>query len=191
MGEWEGGSVACERDPEAELLARCRAGDHEAFRRVVELHHQRIYRVAYAVMAEEGEAAEVTQETFIKAWRGLPRFRGDAALATWLTRLALNTARDHLRRQRARQVLHLLRGTARAGDDDPAEAVAERDAVRHALGQLSPQARQIVALRYGQDHSIAEIAALLACPEGTVKSRLNGALIRLRAILQRERATSG
>ena len=101
---------------EAELLTRCRAGNHAAFRRVMELHHQRVYRVAYAVVAD-----------------------------------------------------------------------ADRDELDRALEQLTPQAREVVALRYGQDLSVAAIASVLDCPEGTVKSRLNGALNRLRVILGRER----
>lgn len=90
-------------EAEAALLARCRAGDHAAFRRLLEWQHQRVYRIAYAVVADADDAAEVTQETFIKAWHALPGFRGDAAFGTWLTRLALNTARDHLRRSHTRR----------------------------------------------------------------------------------------
>lgn len=176
---------------EAELLARCRAGDQAAFRRLVEAHHGRVYCTAFAVVADEGAAAEVTQEAFIKAWRALPRFRGEAALATWLTRLALNAARDHLRRQRARPVLLFLGAPSGAPGRESLQAAEDRDELRRALDRLSPEARRIVALRYGRDLSLAEIAAILDCPEGTVKSRLHAALTRLRAILQRERALSG
>jgi RNA polymerase sigma-70 factor (ECF subfamily) len=172
---------------EAELLARCRAGNHAAFRRVLELHHQRVYRVAYAVVADADDAAEVTQETFIKAWHALPDFRGQATLATWLTRLALNTARDHLRRNQARRARDSYYSIATHQTRDPAEPAADRDELDRALKQLTPQAREVVALRYGQDLSVVAIASILDCPEGTVKSRLNGALNRLRVILGRER----
>jgi len=176
---------------EAALLARCRAGDHVAFRLLLERHHQQVYRTAYALTTDADEAADITQETFLKAWRALPGFRGDAALGTWLTRLALNTARDGLRRRRTRATLDTLRGVPGRAHDDPAGAVADSDELQRALGQLSAQAREVVALRYGRDLSLSEIAALLDCPEGTVKSRLNGALTRLRALLQTARATSG
>jgi len=175
---------------EAELLARCHAGDQLAFRRLLELHHQQVYRTAYALVADADEAADITQETFLKAWRSLSGFRGDATFSTWLTRLALNTARDHLRRRRARAVVTLFRGTPQRAGDDPAGAVADRDELRRALGQLSAQGREVVALRYGRDLSLAEIAALLDCPEGTVKSRLHGALTRLRAIVRRDAAAT-
>ncbi len=177
-------------ESEANLLARCRAGDQAAFRRLVEEHHQRIYRVAYAVVPDAEDAAEITQETFIKAWHALPGFRGEAAFATWLTRLALNTARDHLRRGRARRERDAAYPAVTTASD-PAEPFANRDELARALDLLTPQAREVVALRYGHELSLAEIAAVLACPEGTVKSRLNGALTRLRAILRRERVTNG
>jgi len=88
-------------------------------------------------------------------------------------------------------VLDTLRGVPHGAHDDPAGALADCDELQHALGQLSAQGREVVALRYGRDLSLAEIAALLGCPEGTVKSRLNGALTRLRALLRLARATSG
>jgi len=174
---------------EAALLARWRAGDQEAFRRVLEAHHQQVYRTAYALTADADAAADIAQETFLKAWRAVAAFRGDAAVGTWLTRLALNTARDHLRRRRGRAVLALLRGAGPRAADDPAVAAADRDEIERALGQLPARGREVVALRYGRDLSLAEIAALLDCPEGTVKSRLNGALTRLRVLLRREPGT--
>ena len=177
-------------ESEASLLARCRAGDQEAFRRLLESHHQRVYRVAYAVVPDAEDAAEIAQETFIKAWHALPRFRGEARCATWLTRLTLNTARDHLRRSRARRERDGAYPVAMIVSD-PTEPFADRDEIARALDLLTPQAREVIALRYGQELSLAEIAAVLACPEGTVKSRLNAALTRLRVIVRRERVTNG
>ena len=178
-------------DPEGEvrLLARCRAGDQEAFRLLLESHHQRIYRVAYAIVPDVEDAAEITQESFIKAWHALPGFRGEATFATWLTRLTLNTARDHLRRSRVRQE-HDSVYPATTIASDPAEPFADRDEIARALDLLTPQAHEVIALRYGQELSLAEIAVVLACPEGTVKSRLNAALARLRVILRRERVAN-
>ncbi len=181
-------------ETEDELLAHCRAGDQDAFRRLVELHHQRVYRTAFALTADPADAAEVTQEVFVNAWRGLPRFRGDAAVATWLTRLALNAARDHLRRRRTRDLAQAARdafGLPWGAGEDAVRAVEDRDELDQALRHLSPQARQIVALRYGLDLSLKEIAQTLDCPEGTVKSRLNAALAQLRRIIGQGRAAVG
>jgi RNA polymerase sigma-70 factor (ECF subfamily) len=187
----EGGGAVVYDDTasEAGLLARCRTGDQEAFRLLVESHQQRVYRVAYAVVPDAEDAAEITQETFIKAWHALPLFRGEASFATWLTRLTLNTARDQLRRSRVRRERDSAYPTSIIASD-PTEPFAERDEIARALDLLTPQAREVIALRYGQELSLAEIAAVLACPEGTVKSRLNAALTRLRVILRRERVTN-
>jgi RNA polymerase sigma-70 factor (ECF subfamily) len=178
-------------DAEQDLITRCRRGDQEAFRLLMDRHHQRVYRTAYAVTGSATEAGDITQETFIKAWRGLPRFRHDAALATWLTRVALNSARDHLRRQRAREVLDAARGLIHLQPTrDATTAIEDRDELNQALSRLSPRARQVIALRYGLDLPLSEIAEVLGCPEGTVKSRLNAALGKLRTIIGEGRASS-
>jgi RNA polymerase sigma-70 factor (ECF subfamily) len=188
-------AMAHDKTEEAALLARCRTGDEGAFRRLMDLHHQHVYRTSFALTGDADTAADITQETFLKAWRGLPSFRGNAALSTWLTRLALNAARDHLRRRRVHAPFAGWRGSAApsgAAADDPAGAIAERDELGRALDGLPARAREVVALRYGRDLTVAEIAAILDCPEGTVKSRLNGALARLRLILrQQETAVAG
>lgn len=171
-------------DSEAQLIARCRDGDKEALRRLVELHQEHVYRVAFAISADRTDAGDVTQETFLKAWRALPRFRGDASLKTWLTRLAVNTACDHLRKQRRWLAFHCKIGPLRPASDDALCRIEDDDEVRYALRQLSPQLREVVALRYGLDMSPREIADVVHCPEGTVKSRLHTALRLLRNVLQ-------
>jgi RNA polymerase sigma-70 factor (ECF subfamily) len=178
-------------EAERTLIARCRQGDQDAFRLLLERHHQTVYRVAYAITGNPTDAAEIVHETFIKAWRSLASFRHDASLATWLTRVALNTARDHLRRQRAREIVGAVRGLIRAQPSrDDRAAVEDRDELQRALQRLSPRARQVIALRFGLDLSLKEIADLLGCPEGTVKSRLNAALGTLRKLLDAGRAHS-
>lgn len=165
---------------DAELVARCRAGDEEAFRQLVEVYHDRVYRTAFALTAERGAAEDVTQETFLRAWRGLRGFRGEATLATWLTRLAVNAGADYQRRQRRRGARERLASLVRPLSREALPAVEERDRVEGALRALPPALRRVVALRYGLDLPVAEIARTLSCPEGTVKSRLHAALGRLR-----------
>ena len=164
------------------MVARCRAGDQEAFHALIETHHARVYRTAYA----EGE-----QETFVKAWQGLRSFRGEASLATWLTRLALNAARDYLRRQRPRALLPGALQSFRSRREHLFEEVQDRDELQRGLRRLAPPLRQGVALRYGVELSPRAIAEVLGCPEGTVKSRLNAALGKLRDILETERGVGG
>src|SRR3990170_4602801 len=133
-------------DSEADLLARCRSGDEEAFRQLVERYDERVYRITYALLAHPADAQEVEQETFLKAWRGIASFRGDAALGTWLTRLALNAAHDHLRRQRTRAAAHQalwLESCPRS--DEALQRVEDRDQLRRALQRLSLPLRQTIA----------------------------------------------
>jgi RNA polymerase sigma-70 factor (ECF subfamily) len=125
----------------------------------------------------------------VRAWQGLKRFRGDAALATWLTRIALNAALDHVRRRRTREVLHRALRSLQPAQRDPSQSLEDRDEVRQAIQRIPPVSRQVIALRYGLDLSIGEIAQVLGCPEGTIKSRLHAALARLQKIIRQERAT--
>ncbi|MGI8916059.1 MAG: RNA polymerase sigma factor [Chloroflexota bacterium] len=172
-------------DSERELVRRCRGGDPEAFRRLVESQHERVYRTAYALTGQREAAQEVVQETFLRAWRGLGRFRGEASLATWLTRLAIAAGTDELGRQRRHRLVRQVLAPPVFGRRDPITLVDQRDELDQALTQLSPKARQVIALRYGLDLSLQEIAATLGCPEGTVKSRLHTALARLREQIRR------
>jgi RNA polymerase sigma-70 factor (ECF subfamily) len=168
---------------ELELVARARAGDEDAFDLLVALHHERVYRTAYAV-ADPADVDEVVQETWLRAWRGLARFRGEASLGTWLTRLAVNAATDLHRRRRTRAALAAALGRfLPAFAPAPTDAVDDRDELRRALATLGPDARRLLGLRFGLDCSVAEIAAVLGCPEGTVKSRLHAATAALRAAI--------
>jgi len=173
-------------DGERELVRRCRSGDPKAFRHLVETHHERVYRTAFALTADPEVAQEVVQETFLRAWRGLGRFRGEASLATWLTRLAVSAGTDELRRQRRQARLHLAPLPLPFSRPDAARTLEDRDELDHALAQLRPEARQVIALRFGLDLSLREIAATLGCPEGTVKSRLHTALNQLRERMGRD-----
>jgi RNA polymerase sigma-70 factor (ECF subfamily) len=166
------------------LVARARAGDEDAFRGLVERHQERVYRTAYAVVGDHADAAEVAQETWIKAWRALGGFRGDAAVGTWLTRLAVNAARDHVRRRRVRAAADGLFQERLARPAGAVEAVEERDALGCALDALSAGQRRLVALRHVLDMTVNEIARLLGVPPGTVKSRLHAAGAALRSALR-------
>jgi RNA polymerase sigma-70 factor, ECF subfamily len=169
-------------DSERILVRRALAGDEAAFERLVELHGARVYRAALAVVADPADALDVAQETWIKAWRGLAGFRGEAALATWLTRLARNAAADHLRR------LGVRRATAERASGPPSvapslDAVEDREELRQALGGRPAAQRRVVRLRHELDLRLEEIALVLGVPEGTVKSRLHAAVSALRAWL--------
>jgi RNA polymerase sigma-70 factor (ECF subfamily) len=173
---------------ESGLIQRCRAGDQDAFRELLERFHAPVFAVAYALTRDSAEAAEVEQDTFIKAWRSLPTFRGDAALGTWLTRLAVNTARDRLRRTRTRALLHVLMPWRTLTGQEAFDRLEQRDELDHALRHLSATVRQTLGLYYGADLPVREVAEALGCAEGTVKWRLSTGVAQLRELLESERS---
>jgi len=173
------------------LLAACRAGDREAFRRLVEAHRDRVYTLAMHLTRSDTTAAEVVQAVFVKVFRALPRFRGEARFETWLHRIAVNCCRDELRRAR-REVPWEADAVGSSAESCPERDVSirqERDLVWRAVGRLPLRLRVPVALRYVEEMSYEEIGRVLRCRPGTVASRLNRAraeLARSLAALRRE-----
>ena len=179
------------------LAARARAGDEAAFTALVELHQEQIYRLALRMTGSREDAADLTQETFLRAWRGLASFHGESAFSTWLYRLCSNACVDFLRRRARRPAVSLTVAEDDDGegerirdipDDRPSpEEEAERserlDALRTALARLSDDHREILVLRELEGLSYAEIADTLGLEEGTVKSRIARARLALRKLL--------
>ena len=183
-----------------EELARAAAeGNEEAFARLVELHEKRVYALALRMTGNQEDAADVAQEAFLSAWRGLPNFRGDAGFSTWLYRLTSNAAIDHLRKTRRRKAEASLDDMAMGLEvpdpaptpQDQAETESLREAVRWGLGELTQEHRQALTLREYQELSYEEIAAQLGVDLGTVKSRISRARAALRKILLKSGNLSG
>ena len=132
-------------------------------------------------------AEDAAQEAFLAAWRGLPRFRGDSRLSTWLYRLTTNAGIDWLRREKRYRstddVTELELPDDAPSPQEQAEQSETQSAVRRALSRLSEEHRQVLLLRYMQELDYGEIAAALDVSEGTVKSRINRAKGRLRESL--------
>jgi len=164
---------------DAELVARARRGDEAAFEQLVLRHQRYAFNLAYRVIGNYAEAEDVTQEAFVRAWRGLPGFRGQARFATWLYRIVYNLCLNRL--PRLRQEL-LQAEPLEEAVVNPAPAppdvfeVQERLAFLHdELNRLPAKYRLVLTLRYLQDLSYAEIAAALDVPMGTVKTHLHRA----------------
>ena len=161
-------------ESEAGLLAGCHRGEPEAQRQVYERYRDRVYSIAlHFLRGDEAAAGDVTQQSFIKAFRAAPGFRREARLGTWLYRIVANTCLDELRRRRRFRLFgdlpdHLHPASHTPDPDDQPEVLA-------AVGRLSPPLRLTVLLRYYDDLSYAEIAEALDCTPGTVASRLNRA----------------
>lgn len=178
------------------LVKLAQQGDRDAFSTLMELYQSKIYNLTLRMTGSPEDAADLCQETFLNAWRGLPSFRGDSSFSTWLCRLANNACLDHLRREKKRR--YIESGASLDDEENGLSAVLpdcaptphqrleereRRDAVRHALEKLSPEHRQVLILRETAGLSYAEIAAATGLEEGTVKSRIARARLSLRNIL--------
>ena len=188
-----------------ELLERARKGDAAALRMLIRRHDKYLYRVVRSVLADDNEAEDVIQETFIRAFRGLENFRGDANIRTWLTRIALNEAVRRRRRQRSTVDLGELheredrdpRRTSAsswlAGDNDPERAAAQsqmRQILERAIDGLRAPFRTVLILRDVEEASVQQTAKLLGIRPETVRTRLHRARRLLREKLGDEFASA-
>jgi RNA polymerase sigma-70 factor (ECF subfamily) len=180
---------------ERDWLARARAGDAAAFGRLVTAHQDRAYGLALRIVGRAEDAEEVAQDAFLRAWRALPGFRGEAAFGTWLHRIVTRRALDRRARIAARERREEAvesppesadPGAAAAGPGPTGDAAGRLDRL---LDRLTPQARAAVVLYYYEDRSVAQVAQALSAPEGTVKTLLSRARATLREALEREERT--
>lgn len=169
-----------------ELVERAKAGDHLAFEQLVRLTYTETYTLAYRLVGDEEDARDVVQETYLRAHKGLKRFRGDAQFSTWLHRITANCANTYLGR-RGRHVHDLLPDDPVIADlnpqRDPEQRVGLgdlRDQLSAALLELPPKLRAVVVLRDIYDLPHETIADQLGITESAAKVRLHRARKRLR-----------
>ncbi|MCA0177931.1 MAG: RNA polymerase sigma factor RpoE [Proteobacteria bacterium] len=174
-------------DVDAPLVQRAREGDQRAFEMLVIKYQRRLERLIGRMVRDTDQVADIAQESFIRAYRALPNFRGESAFYTWLYRIAVNTARKAL--HDARRDPLVLEASRPLGDDDetsapqreptdmttPEGVLASKEiatAVNAAVEALSPDLRQAITLREVEGLSYDEIAELMNSPIGTVRSRI-------------------
>ena len=174
---------------DAELVARARAGDADAFEQLVHLHTPALYRLLTRLLGSASAAEDVTQECFIRAWRGLQSFRGEARFSTWLYRIAINEGNRFLARERRRELLpfeDVLSDVPDLGAQtaELAEAGETREQLEALLGELPAHYRAAVVLRDVEGFSNEEAAELLELDIRNFKSRLHRGRMALRQRLE-------
>jgi RNA polymerase sigma-70 factor, ECF subfamily len=163
-----------------ELVVASKAGNQDAFAQLVQRHQRRVFNLVFRMLQQYEEANEVTQETFLAAWQGLPAFRGDARFSTWLYRIAYNCSLKQLE-QRKRDIV--LQAAIQAEQplqqescDERAEAEMEAHErqmlVREHLSMLPAKYRIVLVLRHLQELTYEEMAEILTMPIGTIKTHL-------------------
>jgi len=173
-----------EREIDQELVVRVQQGDKKAFDLLVLKYQLRVSKLVSRFLRNQSDVPDVVQDAFIKAYRALPNFRGDSAFYTWLYRIAINTAKNHLVAQSRKSPANTI--DAQEAEDYGASewlkeyASPEREAlaseleatIHQAMGDLPSDLREAITLREIEGLSYEEIAAVMDCPIGTVRSRI-------------------
>lgn len=171
-------------EPEPQTVRAAQRGDLRAFERLVRGYQPPVWRLACHLVRDEALAEDVTQETFVRVYRFLPKYRGDSKFSTWLFSIARNCARDELRRAERRE-----RTTRKAESAEPVVSpdLALHMVVREQLARLPAELREPLVLIDVFACSYAEVAKMLGAPEGTIKSRVHrGRLLLLEHITKDE-----
>jgi RNA polymerase sigma-70 factor (ECF subfamily) len=180
-----------------ELVARSIRGDPESFNELILRWERPIYALAYRTIGREEDARDVCQETFLRAFRALPAFRGQAKFSSWLYRIALNLCRDWIRRERRTPIVEapadvdmIELAEAVAPAESIEDLIARKDLVRaveRVMARLPEEQRTAIVLKEYHGLTFQEIADLVGCPLSTVKTRLYQGL----TVVRREMAKNG
>lgn len=182
-----------------ELVSRSMGGDLDSFNQLVLRWERPIYALAYRVIGREEDARDVCQETFLRAFRALGGFKGQAKFSSWLYRITLNLCRDWIRRERRQPIAQAPEGVdlvELAGEAEPSESIEELvarkeigAAIAKAMALLPEEQRTAIVLKEYHGMTFQEIADTLDCPLSTVKTRLYQGLTVLRRQLERSNVT--
>jgi RNA polymerase sigma-70 factor, ECF subfamily len=170
----------CTGQDDIELVVASKAGNQDAFAQLVQRHQRRVFNLVFRMLQQYEEANEVTQETFLAAWQGLPAFRGDARFSTWLYRIAYNCSLKQLEQSKRDAALQVAvqaeQSLQHESCDERAEAEMEAHErqvlVREHLSMLPAKYRIVLVLRHLQELTYEEMAEILTMPIGTIKTHL-------------------
>jgi RNA polymerase sigma-70 factor (ECF subfamily) len=175
-------------ESEKDLLKKSKSGDIEAFERLIEGYQTRVFNIAYRMIRNHDDAADLAQEVFIKVYRYIKNFKEESSFSTWIFRITKNVCLDELRKRKNKHIISLdeeiklndgeVVRQIESKDDTP-EMLAEkkeiRELINNAIDDLSAEHRIVIILRDIQGFSYEDISKIIECPEGTVKSRINRA----------------
>jgi RNA polymerase sigma-70 factor (ECF subfamily) len=172
-------------DPDRELAEQFRGGDRTAFDQLVRRHQKGVWRIVWRYVRRDADASDVTQQVFVRAFRGLATFRGAATVRSWLYRIAINAALSWLRDHRREQPAEIAEDALVEAHPGPSQLAKSEDGIRlrAAIAQLPPKQKMVLELRVFDDLSFKEVAELADCTENTAKVNFHYAVKRLRDIL--------
>jgi RNA polymerase sigma-70 factor, ECF subfamily len=172
-------------DPDRELVDRFQAGERAAFDQLVRRHQRGVWHLVHRYVKRDADASDVTQQAFVRAFKGLVTFRGAATVRSWLFRIAINCALSWLRDHRREEPTELADDAIIETSSAPAQLMSGQDGVRlrAAIQQLPPKQKLVLELRVFDDLSFKEVAELAECTENTAKVNFHYAVKRLRDIL--------
>lgn len=172
---------------EQQLLLRAKGGNAEAFRRLVDRYMKRAYDIAYSFVGGHDDAEDIVQEAFVRVYRSLSSFRGDAEFSTWLYRIVMNLSLNRLNehKKKAQRQLSTTQAAPALAVDDPrfSDGPDVQFHVERAIHQLPTLQRAVVILRHLDGLSTKEVGHILRCSEGTVKTHLHRGLKKMRTLL--------
>ena len=172
-------------DPDRELAERFRSGDRGAFDLIVRKHQKGVWRVVRRYVKGDADAKDVTQQVFVRAFKGLAAFRGAASVRSWLYRIAINCALSWIRDHRREQPAEIAEDSLTAMPTAPGRISDDQEGtrLRAAIAQLPPKQKLVLELRVFDDLSFKEVAELADCSENTAKVNFHYAVKKLRDIL--------
>jgi RNA polymerase sigma-70 factor (ECF subfamily) len=170
------------------LVEKARSGDLQAMDALVTMHHGSVYRAAFSILRDQDKASDATQDTFLKAFRGLQKFRGEASFKTWILAIAANEARGMLRKEGRRKEMALDAvgpvQSNEAGVDEVVERDEDSQRVKRLLTHLPEKQREAVTLRIFGELSFREIGAMIGSSEGAARVNYHHGIRRLREMME-------